>query len=97
MFVYVDIKFLRQHLTILQDELKETDIILEILMAMYQTAKESEIFFHQIQFIKKERDNILERMQILENSIEKFTKLDINIGNNLEEAIEQLKVYDIFR
>lgn len=94
MFIYVDIKFLKQHLIILQEELKETNIILEILMAMYKTSEEVDFFLRQIQFIKNERNNILERIQILEKSIEKFTKLDFNIGNNLEEAIEQLKAYD---
>lgn len=92
--VSVNIKKIENHLSILQNELKETNIIIELLTNICQTVDTPNTYLHQLQFMEMEKTCIQRKMHVLENSIDKFSKLKININNSLNEAIEVLGVHE---
>lgn len=92
--ISVNIKRIENHLSILQNELKETNIIIELLTNIYQMVENPNTILHQLQFMEMEKACIQRKIHVLENSIDKFSKLKININNGLNGAIEVLGVHE---
>ena len=92
--IFVDIKRIETHLSILQDELKETSTIIEILKNIYQTTDNPKVIQKQIQFMKDEKSCIEQKISTLNNAVDKFSRLNIDVRNTLDDAIELLKLVD---
>jgi len=89
-YVFVDTKRIDAHLSILQNELKETTILIEMLKNVYQMAENKELVYRQLQYVKKEKECIQRRIEFLKNAINKFTYLKGSIASDLEDAIETM-------
>lgn len=96
MLVSVDIKKIENHLSILRKELKESSIIIEILMTIYQTTENPNAALRQLQFMKNEKACIQKKIFVLENAIDKFSNLKTSVDDTLNEAIEILNFHKTF-
>jgi hypothetical protein len=96
----VDIKRLRQHLNILNEELKETQLLLESLNASYQQAMlehggNANGILEYIHLAGKQECAIKNRIECIEGAISKFSKAveDTRLAvSSAEEIIRHLKI-----
>lgn len=92
-FISVDIKKIGDHLSILQNELRETTIIIEILKTLYQTTDNPNVIMNQLQFMQNEKMCIKKKINVLEDSVNKFLRTKTDVNNTLDEAVEVLKYH----
>lgn len=90
--IYVDIKKIEYHLSVLQNELKETIILIEILTTIYHTTNDHDVIMRRLRFMETEKRCIQRRIHLLEKSINKFLGLRTEIIDNLDEAVDILKL-----
>ena len=88
--IYVDLKKIEYHLSVLRNELKETIILIEMLTTIYHTTNDCDVIMKRLRFMETEKKCIQRRILLLENSINKFLDLRTEINGNLDDAMDIL-------
>lgn len=93
--ICVDPNKLERHLEILQDELRETRIILDLLKTIFEKTNRPEILRH-IRTMEDERRRIMERYRVLEQAAHLFREAGCVSSHDLEYALYVLGQNDNF-
>lgn len=99
MYVSVNLKALDLHLALLQDELREVNILEDLLSSQYRLALEvsaeaAEMLKRQIQFVHDERERIRMRQTFLESAHEKFYAVHRFVSEQMEESVHASSALD---
>lgn len=90
MATYVDTKKIEEHISILDNELKEINILLELQKAMVPSRIEAEIIKTHIEYLQKERQYVLNRRQILEDIVSDFSNTERELQEKLRDIMEMV-------
>ena len=98
MLVSVDIKKLVNHISILEEEKKETDALIECLQswrneAMLTGTMELSFFDKQISIVRKQREKIYRRIELVNYMANKFGALVSETSDDLSEISKILQEY----
>lgn len=99
MHVSVNLKALSDHLALLQDELREVNILLDLLDSRYRLAMEISAetageLKRQMLFVHDERERIQRRKKFLEDAYDKFYEANRAVADQLEASVHTLRALE---
>jgi hypothetical protein len=92
--ISIDIEHTKNHLSTLQTEIRETEVLIEMLTTICQNVESPGPYIKLLNRIQKEKDSILRRVVLIETMGERFQKTKTNVGEDLKNSIRLLNYID---